>query len=338
MRVTTCLLLAAAAVLAQEAPPLPPTHLLSSDSPKEQAWGAFLVAEKKQADLIPELVQLLARHRDAKDLSGRVVRDTAFDSLIRMRAKVEWKTLKPLASTNRTETLILVAQHPRAYRKALLELMEERTYNAAWLTIRNLLAAQRAPGFAAALLKELELHLHIKVFDPDRRVGSGRRSIRILGGCGDGVIRVQEGWPPVARYTLTKFSGRGARLLAPGKHPVYVRRTEARSGKRGFGSIAYSIRQNQCRFEYLKELLGSEIPLREDYQATVIWEDTGGFLAEAMRARHRVEQDFGRTKQLFIAKGLLNSEETVTLRPKLSVEVSDRREVRSPALPDLPNG
>ncbi|MHC4339471.1 MAG: hypothetical protein ACYSX0_04550 [Planctomycetota bacterium] len=331
------LILVAAPVLAQEAPPLPPTHLLGSNSLKEQAWGAYLAAEQSDSDSIPALVRLAETHGDGKDPQSRVVRDTALDSLIRLRAKVDWNRLKPLYPKSRNPVLILVAQYPRANRKALLELMEQKTHNAAWLTIRNLLASQRAPGFAAALLRELETHLHISVLDPDHRTGIGLRCGGIRGGCGDGVIRVQEGWPPVARYVLTRFTGRGARLLAPGKHQVYVRRTEAKSGRRGFGSVAYSIRHNQCRFEYLEELLGRKPPLREVHRATVVWKSTRQFLADAMRARHRVQKAFEETKRLLLAGGLLSPEEAVTLRPKLSVNVSDRRETRAPALPDLPS-
>jgi hypothetical protein len=337
MRVPILLVLVAVPVLAQEAPPLPPAHLLKSDSLQEKAWGAYLAAEQKDSKLIPALVRLAQAHRDSRDPQGKVVRDTALDSLVRLRARVDWKTLEPLYPRSRNQVLILLAQHPRANRKALLELMGKKTHNAAWLTIRNLLAAQRAPGFAAALLRELELHLHISVLDPDHRVGIGRRGGGIRGGCGDGVIRVQEGWPPVARYTLTRFTGRGARLLAPGKHPVYVRRTEARSGKRGFGSVSYSIRKGRCRFEYLEEMLGREPPIREDHRATVLWKGTGQFLADAMRARHRVQKAFEETTRILVARGHLSPEDAAALRPKLSVNVVDRRETKAPALPDLPS-
>ncbi|MHC4934212.1 MAG: hypothetical protein ACYTGV_18735 [Planctomycetota bacterium] len=337
MRVSILLLLVAVPVLAQEAPPLPPARLLKSDSLKEQAWGAYLAAEQKDAALIPALVRLAEIHGEDKEVQGRVVRDTALDSLIRLRAKVDWNRLKPLHRRNRNEVLILVAQYPRANRKALLELMEQKTHNAAWLTIRNLLVAQRAHGFAAALLRELQIHLHISVLDPDHRVGRGLRCGGIRGGCGDGVIRVQEGWPPVARYTLTRFTGRGAWLLAPGRLPVYVRRTEARSGRRGFGSVSFSIRKGRCRFEYLEELLGCEPPIQEDYRATVTWQSTRHFLTEAMRARYRVLKAFEETKRILVAEGLLAPEEAATLRPKLSVRVSDRREAKAPALPDLPS-
>jgi hypothetical protein len=337
---TSLVVLCVAAVVAADTLPADHGALLDSNSTLDQAWGAYLAGERCDGAAIPALRRLLAARLADESRHDRVVRRTVLDALIRLEADVPWEELEVLPRSHGTEVLVLLARRPRANRAALLELFDRPLSQRQWLAVGNLLAAQRAPGFAARLLERLETVLRITVVEPEQcSVGGGSR--RILGGSGDAVLRVEEGWPPVARYFLLERCRPGARPLAPGRRPIWVIRVEAKQGPRGFGDQHRRYDRHVLRLEYLAQLLGREpdrAGLERETSTRIVWEDPRDFVREALTARGDIVARHRRVVRELLNGGLLTAEEASALEPRIVLRVEDRRELKVPALPSLPRG
>ncbi|MHC4959194.1 MAG: HEAT repeat domain-containing protein [Planctomycetota bacterium] len=312
MRTLAVLSLLAAVVVAEE--------------PKEQAWRAYRIGDSKEQARVPELIALLQAENE-------IVRDTALDALIRLKAKAPYKVLRPLLDRHKLEVLILLALHPDD--KALVEVVERPLSQTQWTLVCNVMAKRRTPGFATHLLAGLEVKLLVTVHDPgnDR---FGGRSGGIGGGSGDGRLTVEEGWPPRAYYSLTEYK-RWGELLAPGRHNVYVRRKEVKSGTGGIGSQRSSGRRNVRRFEYLQDLLGTpKLPVSRRAYLHVAWDGADDYRRRVRERYAAIQGAYGRLVETCIERKLLDKERAKKLKPIVKIEVNDSRAEQQPPLPELP--
>jgi hypothetical protein len=149
-------------------PPSDPASVLAalrSEDPKDAAWGAHLAGREGLRDAVPLLLDLL-RPRPERTAEEWGFTDRAvLDALIRLEAKVPAGLLGDRLPGHRRGTslaLILVARQPVENRALLLHLFDRWTSKKkedlyiGGLLVGNLLAAQRAPGFARRLLEEIE--------------------------------------------------------------------------------------------------------------------------------------------------------------------------------------
>jgi hypothetical protein len=299
---------------------------VAAEEPREQAWRAYRIGASKEGARAPELIALLKAENE-------VVRETALDALIRLKAKVPYKELKPLLDRHELRVLILLALHPDD--KGLVEVVERNLTQTEWTLVCNVMLKRRTPGLAAHLLGTLEVKLDVTVHDADDD-GIGGGSGRSLGGSGDGRLTVAEGWPPRAHYSLTEYK-RFGELLAPGRYPVYVRRKEVKSGTGGIGSQMSSGRRNARRFDYLQDLLGtSKLPVARRSYLRVAWDGADDYRARVRQRYAAIHDAYGRLVATCVERKLLDKEQAKTLKPTVKIKVRDARAERQPPLPELP--
>ncbi len=310
-------------------------HLASHD-PRLQAWGAYFVGKRGLKEELPAVRALLVQHKDLKDTSKYVV-ESALDTLIQLKADVQWQDLKAVSAKFRTQALILLAQHPRLRHDALVELLDGEPSHQDWIALCNLLAAQRSPALAVRILRPLKMYLTVTVRDGTERIGLGGGAGGGFGGRRRGVVTILDGWPPRALYALTAHEA-GATLLAPGPHPVYYRRKVVSRRTGGFIAWRPLGNRNSYRFDYLADLVGTQprqLGIKEKSWVIVMWRDKQQYVREARKARRNIETAYHGILERLQALKLLTEEEAATLAPKIKTSIADERKEGSPLLPPL---
>jgi hypothetical protein len=307
---------------------------LASDDPRLQAWGAYLVGKHRLKEELPAVRALLVQHKDLKDTSRYVV-ESALDTLIQLKADVQWQDVKPVSTKYRTHALILLAWHPRRRHDALVELLDGKPSHYEWLALCNLLATQRSPALAVRLLQPLKMYLNVTVRDGTECIGIGGGVGGALRGRGGAIVL--DGWPPRAFYTLTQ-PGAGATLFAPGPHPISYRRKVIEQGRGALGSRRPSGDRNGYRFDYLAELIGTQpkqLAIRQRSHVVVTWRDNQQYLQDVTKARGDIEAGYRRVLDRLQALKLLTKDEASALKPKIKLVISDERKEGLPPLPPL---
>ncbi len=291
--------------------------LLASADPAEQAWGAHLAANYQQTKFVPDLRRFLtASHPD--------VRLQALDALIRLKADVPAGELMPLWPTHRTPVLILLAADAKKNEDNLHSLTREDLDSKEWVAVHNLLVLTRAPGIVAELLSALQVHVMVWVQD------SGRFGPGYGGGIGGGSSMcggagMRPGFPPLFYYALVDVPSPGDVMLAPGRHPIFYRRSQNPSNS------AVTIDRNVYRFEYLADLAGvavKDLPLQPTVSLTVTWKGADAYLAELRVARQQVLANFATLSRML--------EEPDAGLPQIEFTVMDIRVNQQSPLPETP--
>src|SRR5262245_59435744 len=139
---------------------------LRAEEPTEVAWAAWRAGEDGRRELLRPLRAVLARYAGQDDSEGQLVRLFVFDALLRLDARVPGEELLPHATgALRAPALLLAAKAPLANPAYFRARFDQGSEDLEWQACGNLLAAQNAPGFAAACLARCELELRVDVRD-----------------------------------------------------------------------------------------------------------------------------------------------------------------------------
>lgn len=316
-------------------------QLIQSASTRDRAWAAHLIGEYGLKEFAPALIELLNPNQPDPEWETALAHRAVLDSLIRLGISVPYDSLMPLYERFPHETLIILARSPSENRKALLSIAEQPRLEVCWVAACNLLAENRAPGFASFLLKSLKIKIEIAVSDEGTRgYGYGIGGSSHASGCG--VSQVTDGFPPTARYQLIQEPERDAVVVAPGVHPVFYRRQVIEpcvTNLRGTSVADHSVQRNLYCLEYLAALFYqsvSELELRETHYKSIAWSGTQRYKVEVISFREFVIGNFERLKKRCVELNLLSEAEAEALKPNLIIRVMDMRENKTPKLPEIP--
>ncbi len=303
--------------------------LLDSTDAKERAWGARIAGDQGLREFAPALVALAA----SKDENGRV-RAAAIDALIRFDAEVPAETAESIHEDYPDEAIVLLAKPRDGVGPAMLSLAGRETDDVRWLGLCNLLAGMKAPGFAAALLRDLTVRVAVSVSEDGSGWGGGFGS-GVSIGCGGAGL--PNGFPPRVDYRLTTSDARNAVVLAPGPRTIYyVRRVDAS------GDSVEDIDRDSARIEYLSWMLGGaglrrpggEDVLAADISFQITWSDATEYEAKMRGIRKQVLQRYAWAVERLEEAGLLTEGEAKAAEPHVEIVVKDLRADRSTPLPD----
>lgn len=313
-------------------------QLLESQGNRERAWGAYLAGRNGLNDLTPALIRTLSDPMLGYGSEERIVRQAALDALIRLGAKVPPDVLRAQGDSN--EVFILLASAPAENQDALLEMFAamggDGGANAYWLAAGNLLAEMKAHGFAALLLRDLKVEADIAVMDWDGNAGFGSDG---GGGCGcGGFYERPEGFPQVSYYDLMSEAARDAVVVAPGKHPVFYRRS---TSPYGGGCYSTATAKDVVRVEYLAALL-DKLEGDLDFDArpseSVVCKEARQCRRELAGVRARIEQSYTALVSRLVEKGHLDGPGDAPASPPMTFTLWEQRRRRTFPLPDKLKG
>lgn len=307
-------------------------RLLKSDSHRDRAWAAYFIGQHELKEFAPALIELLDLPPDTSLRTHNV----ALDGLIRLKIDVPSSTLMRLYRHHPEQVVILLARSPVENRDALFSIAHRPALHICWVAACNLLAQTRAPGFAAFLLRGLEIDVTVALTED---AGTGYGSGGDLGFCrGCGGSGPPEDIPPHVQYELTGESKGDAVLVAPGLHPVYYER-RILDDRSGISSSDSSVDRNRYSIEYLAGMLGKsaeEIKLQDKYSHSIVWAGSAKYGRKIERIRRDVKRDFEYLKELLKREGLLTASEAEAAYINLSVVVVDLRKRKIPRPPEIP--
>jgi hypothetical protein len=346
----------AAAALAQQAPPDPAAVMggidrqvgplagawLGSPDPRLQAWGAYAVLRDWLTDATPTLLQMLARYSPGEDAARHDAMLAVLDALIQMGANVPAADAQRIYAEFPVQSLILLSRAAEGNAPALMDIFEnERREPAAWLAAGNLLLAQRAQGFAAAVLEGMTVHALVTVTEPNS--GGGFGGSNLCTGLG-GAAQPKAGWPAVGIYAFGGCGDSvkpGAMMLAAGADPAYYYRQVNSSyqmdATRGCCGVCRPDK-DLVRQHYLTALLAASAddpPVRAHISQTIAWQSVDAYRQELQAFIAGQEHVFTELARRLGSQELLSDEEVKSLVPTLEIRIWDQRASRGPALPAL---
>ncbi len=166
---------------------------LSSFSPADRAWGAYLAGNYKLPEFVPRIQQLLLE-------DDSLLQRAALDALIRLEAsEVPQDLLTKLLPKHFDPVAILLLRNPAQAQPVFLRLMNDTLTDHQWFVVHSGLIASRAPRQAAALVLDWTLGFRIRVVDaatPDRQSAGG------IGACWDGPPQLRSNYPPVVNFEI----------------------------------------------------------------------------------------------------------------------------------------
>lgn len=315
---------------------------LNSNDSRLIAWGAYFAGTAGDDSATPTLVRLV---QDWKPSNSKAVASwwtdpgmaSVLDSLIVRDRQVPPDALIAITESFPTEAMILVAKLPSAEaRPLLLNWYDKRKTekNSAYPRIAAMLLSQDPPpGFAGSLLDEMEVNLEVGVTLP----GHGFvRGVGSSASCGDsGGAAPKTGWPPLFFYQIEENAPRtnGKTLVSAGGDRITYERLSVSAG---WGSCFYPRGlMPETRFHLLAQMLGippDNVPWQPKESANVVWKDNGQYLFDLQKTIAAEEARIKSTVLDLRGKGFLTAQEAETVRPHLSLTVTD---ARYPGLPHL---
>jgi hypothetical protein len=319
---------------------------LHSGDPRLQAWGAYVILRDHHEFLVPDLVTL-ARDYEATPwpvAAGRGDQHDAMiailDTLIQLYGGLGPSDAARLYPEFPAQSLILLSRSGKSANGFLLDIFrKEKLQRLEWLTAGNLLAADRVPGFAEAVLGKMTVHIRARVvtFDiPDVGHGEG-------GSCGGGAEGKSD-WPTVGNYALAQ-KGTGATLLADGDDPTYYRRTvsglydQMRDNCCG-SCIADPLLMDLYREHYLARMLFVPLnhpPVRASFDKNIVWKDGETFLASLRTIVRQQKSALADVATKLTKANLMTAEEEASVKPQIEITIVDDRESKRSKLPRVEN-
>jgi len=309
--------------------------LLDSASGPDRAWGAYLAQKNGLKQFTPNLIDALKALADDESPDAWLATSAVIDSLLQLEADIPAGVIMSLNQRYTGEKVIMLARNPLANKDALLEVMRSNT-GVAWRAAGNLLAAAKAPGLAALLLKDLRLSVTVLVVDPHSGggVGSGNS---VCGLSGLAMIAVPQEYPPIGLYGLAESPSRGFVVLAPGPRTVYYSRTVVSPGTRAPGpSSAPLYGRNEAIIEYLVILLAippGELGLKTEETYSEEWKGAAALTERLIQIRAQVTAKYQSVAARLIDAGLLTEPEWAELGPRIEIHLTDFRSNKSAPLP-----
>jgi hypothetical protein len=333
-------LLLVAGVAAQDKPIPKPAELaadLSSDTALTVAWAASHAASSPAKELIAPLRKALHAWRDQEGDEAEVTRLHLLDALLQSGAKVPASELLQMLDGERAGTVafVMLLRDPKLNERELLDLFRasppindhELLSDAALRTMAlgNILAAQKAPGFAAFVWRHLDLDLHVTVND-----GGNLMSTISVALPNVRPPAPQGGFPPEPIYRLVTEAGAGTQWLTGGQTPVgFVRvmSDEQRAWRMPSGQSA----------QWFSWLRITPMDLQDsDTGLTIAFKSRASFLVEVVVARAKLIAHKKAALRALVAAGAMTEAEAAAAASTTEVHIDDQRANRSEALPDIP--
>jgi hypothetical protein len=321
-------------------------HLLDSNSPNEQAWGAYWAAKYGMADFAPKLIRLIDPPQ-SRNQTELLFRDLAmFDNLIKLNASVSSERLLPLYDRYPDQVLILLAKSPKENSEALLEIARKEYGGIYRATACNLLEKAKAPGFAVYLLNRVFIHATIlvvskgagaaRIVDPVRSWGIGKH---------DNGPFVSLDLPPIDNYRLTQAANETSLIVAPGIIPIYYKKHVCHPGPR-FPEIGINANDDADRqaslspIDYLTDMTKAaasiRMPDRTYYSRTIQWESDRQFSDELNSFCTELHAPYKSVLKHLLTTGWLTESEAQKAIINVQVEAEDLRD-RPPAMTAIPS-
>ncbi|MGE3172141.1 MAG: hypothetical protein AB7O97_05895 [Planctomycetota bacterium] len=315
---------------------------LRSPEPATVAWGAWIAGSFGIEAAAPRLRALLAAI-DGRDLESRLVRLHLLDALVRLGVEVPAEEVLPHCTDQGLEPgLVLLARVAGAAERELWELWRThgrgRGFALAWIATGNMLAHQRAAGFAAHLWRETEFTLELRVFAADQEPTLGGVGAAVSAGATDGRMQVPAAFPPTPRYRLVEAAEPGDVLLAPGAQPIHWRRDVREDRELGIGRRNHGRQRARLQLGWLSQMAGCDLQarglqLRTSHELRFVDAESFCVEARAVLTEHRAR--FDRVALLLRERGALTDAELEGLPSPLTVEVHDLRSDPSTPLPSV---
>lgn len=321
--------------------------LLISDSPNDQAWGAYWASKYGMAEFAPQMSRLVDSTQSKKPEVCRF-RDLAMlDSLIKLNASVSSEQLMPLYKQYPDHVLILLAKSPKENYQALFEVAKaESRENIYWMTACNLLEKSKAPGFAAFLLKAIRIEVDVDV-------GNGILGSTLIDDFPSSAPAlppapfVSLDLPPIDNYRLTKIQNETSIVVAPGNVTIFYMKKACypgpgnpRIGKDGMikenpGSIL-----RRTPIDYLTDLLDYSLAkntYKIHYFFRIYWKSPEQFSEEIGRICDEVHSPFKSVLDNLIKSQWLAKTEAKDTGINVEFKVNDFRSDKSVAFPPIPS-
>jgi len=327
-----------AAITAQEPPPPSRAAIvadLGSSDPVEVAWAARHAREAGDATLVRTLRTCLRTWTAAKEREARQVCLHVLDALVRLEAKVPASELVQPVQQDITlvPALLLLAQDPRMNEPELLDLFRQGpAFPAGWvpdqrllstLAIGNLLAEQKAPGFAAAVWQQTS-SLNVVVCSKD-----AVRGPTVSGVAPADLPPALAGFPPDPDYRLASGPCSGT-LLASGRRSVCWARD-----RDGHHLDRSAWLQTDVALGWLQDLAPRQVK-SEESNLCCIWSTKQAYLDQVQAARRKLEQRRSEALAMLVAVRAMTSVEATTAGTAVEVVIEDLRKDKSVPLPELP--
>ena len=313
---------------------------IHSQNARTRAWGASLVLRDRQTTLIPDLLQLADNYLTNGEPASLAETDdhnamlAILDTLVQMNAAVPADTATKLYREFPAQSIILLSNVSSEAAPALLHIFEtEKAYDGAWVAAGNLLAKQRTPGFANAILSDMVVHATVTV-----RLGQDAFGPGAGGGFGGSYFREPwTGWPAIGTYSLSACGAERATVLVSGVHPAYYWRAVNDLYGTG-GDTGCPLDKDVVRADYLATLLLSNrehLPLPSQVTHSVEWTGSTAYLAELSQFIADQQALFAEVRSRLQSAGLMAGPESESPGPVLAITITDLRQTRTPELPVL---
>ena len=242
------------------------------------------------------------------------------------------------------QAMMLMSVDPKRYEDQLLELFVDRETRTSdtcfWLAAGNMLANTRSSRFVARILDDVNISIGFSLVDPGTTI-RGRR-LRLTGKWGttaDCGYDYLEGYPPYGYYNLTLDKTRpGSKLLGPGPHDVFFQRHTKARGDGSYPSSGRGCHKDQARLAWVAEMLGTTprgLPIKASSWEKLEFTNLANYHRDLVRAEYiAVGGVRGLTNRLHVV-GMLSKEQVKSIRPSVSIRVSDERAKPVPKLPQM---
>jgi len=303
-------------------------RLLESATPRDQALGAWLAAQAQARDLVPVLREVASAHRTAEAWQDSFATGAALDALIQLGTPPPATWARSFFDRWPAQSLILLSRAGDDATAELIGLASTQT-GIRWLTAANLLLKRRSPGFAALLLRDLEISADLAI------VSSEKQSFSSGGGGGDASAADGAGarapeFPPLTHYYLSTGPHPGAVVLATGPQTIFFMREVSAPGDAPAHSWTDTTapRPGQ-RFDYIAALLDTSVQslsVKSRESRIVVGRDGLSVDKESAAFREDILKRYTSLVAVLVGKGLLTSEEAVSLpQPKVVITIQDHR-------------
>jgi hypothetical protein len=310
-------------------------QLLVSPAWSDMAWGAYLAGRLHADDLNGQLLDQLRLATAVRDMPSyseeHAFTAVLFDALIEGRVDVPAKLLEPFEQSWAAEVLILVSR-TRDDEELLLRLGREESRDVVWLAANNLLFERKSQRWYESIWQEIGITHRFDVTDASDSSGYGDGG-SAGGVCGDGVLAMPNGFPPVTICTLKDAAFAGNVVLAEGPRTVYYSRTIVPTDKQvGFGSCISQVNRETVRVAYLARLSVQSVDDTERlfHPKTLLrYANQEDFIRQIDQNMNAQENGLRGLIQAIENNGLHVPEIQLRIRP----EVKDYRQTPSGALP-----
>jgi hypothetical protein len=302
---------------------------LASPDSKVRAWGCYVVSRYEVEEAVPLVREVLRREARRKKPDQWLVH-AGLEALIRLRVHVSNEELTPFVGHPR-QLLMLALRDPAHYADTLFLIHDPQGGLDLWIATGQHLMEVRDRRFLLRTLRELESTIVVRVTSG----GSWRGPAGTI--CYDGRCPKPEGYPPLTFYHLTDRPWEGDIRVSGGRWPIYAR--PVRSGGGFGGSGGGSPRRNEVRAAWLNHLAG-----REGVSPNVVgrgiefvrWAGRRPLLASVRAIQASAMRGYWEAVDRFVTNGWLTVEEARSLRPRLRIELEDRRPGKHKPLPAPP--